>query len=65
MRFGSSVSEQLGEQMRVKTEGLRQQGRSLAPHQIRTCARCGRTTTFMLEDAAGGWYSCTECGRYA
>jgi PHP family Zn ribbon phosphoesterase len=33
-------------------------------YQIRTCARCGHHTTFVLEDAAGGWYSCIECGRY-
>lgn len=38
---------------------------TLAPFQTRTCARCGRNTTFVLEDAAGGWYACVECGRYA
>jgi hypothetical protein len=38
---------------------------TLAPYQTRTCARCGRNTTFVLEDAAGGWYACIECGRYA
>jgi PHP family Zn ribbon phosphoesterase len=38
---------------------------TLAPYQTRTCARCGRSTTFVLEDAAGGWYACIECGRYA
>ncbi len=37
----------------------------LAPYQTRICVRCGRSTTFVLEDAAGGWYSCVECGRYA
>jgi hypothetical protein len=37
----------------------------LAPLQTRTCARCGRTTTFVLEDAAGGWYVCGVCGRFA
>ena len=26
--------------------------------------RCGRHTTFELQDPAG-WYSCSECGRYA
>ena len=39
--------------------------RSLAPYQTRTCARCGRHTTFVLDDPAGGWYVCIECGRYA
>jgi hypothetical protein len=36
-----------------------------APYQTRTCARCGRHTTFVLDDPAGGWYRCVECGRYA
>lgn len=36
-----------------------------APSQTRTCARCGRYTTFVLDDPAGGWYVCNECGRYA
>ncbi len=36
----------------------------LAPYQTRTCVRCGRHTTFVLEDPAG-WYACAECGRYA
>ena len=36
-----------------------------APYQTRICARCGRGTTFVREDAAGSWYSCVECGRYA
>ena len=38
---------------------------ALAPEQTRTCARCGRYTTFVLEDPAGGWYACVECGRLA
>jgi hypothetical protein len=38
---------------------------TLAPRQTRTCARCGRHTTFVLEDPAGGWYACFECGRLA
>lgn len=37
----------------------------LAPFQTRTCVRCGRHTTFVLDDPAGGWYVCIECGRYA
>jgi hypothetical protein len=36
----------------------------LPAFQTRTCARCGRRTTFALQDPAG-WYSCLECGRYA
>jgi hypothetical protein len=38
---------------------------ALAPYQTRTCTRCGRHTTFVLDDPAGGWYACIECGRYA
>jgi hypothetical protein len=38
---------------------------SLAPYQTRTCVRCGRHTTFVLDDPAGGWYVCIECGRFA
>jgi len=38
---------------------------ALPPQQTRTCARCGRHTTFVLEDPAGGWYACFECGRLA
>jgi hypothetical protein len=37
----------------------------LASYQTRTCVRCGRHTTFVLDDPAGGWYVCIECGRYA
>jgi len=37
---------------------------ALPTRQTRTCARCGRHTTFVLEDPAG-WYACIECGRYA
>ena len=38
---------------------------TLASQRRRTCARCGRYTTFVLEDPAGGWYACFECGRLA
>jgi hypothetical protein len=38
---------------------------TVAPYQTRTCVRCGRHTTFVLDDPAGGWYACIECGRYA
>lgn len=37
----------------------------LAPYTTRTCTRCGRHTTFVIDDPAGGWYACSECGRYA
>jgi hypothetical protein len=37
----------------------------LAGSQIRTCVGCGRHTTFVVADRAGGWYACTWCGRYA
>lgn len=37
----------------------------LAGPQVRTCVRCGRHTTFVVADPTGGWYACTECGRYA
>jgi hypothetical protein len=36
----------------------------LPAFQMRTCAHCGYQTTFRLADPAG-WYTCTECGRYA
>jgi hypothetical protein len=36
-----------------------------AAYQKRTCTRCGRHTTFVLDDPAGGWYTCGECGRLA
>lgn len=39
-------------------------GSTLVPYQTRTCVRCGRHTTFVLDDPAG-WYACMECGRYA
>jgi hypothetical protein len=29
------------------------------------CARCGHSTTFVLEDPVGGWYMCVECGHFA
>jgi hypothetical protein len=33
--------------------------------QVRTCVRCGRHTTFLPDDLAGGWYVCSACGRNA
>jgi transposase len=38
---------------------------TLPPYQTRMCARCGHSTTFVLEDPAGGWYVCVECGHFA
>jgi PHP family Zn ribbon phosphoesterase len=60
-----SVRGRQSREMRSAVASFSQQRTTLAPYQIRTCARCGRHTTFVLEDAAGGWYSCIECGRYA
>jgi hypothetical protein len=44
---------------------LVRQHNDLSQYQTRKCVRCGRSTTFVLDDAAGGWYACIECGRYA
>jgi hypothetical protein len=52
-------------ELRTVTSPTSDRTTSLAPQQTRTCARCGRYTTFVLEDAAGGWYACFECGRLA
>jgi hypothetical protein len=51
--------------MHEKAGVLGLQRTDLAPYQVRICTRCGRETTFVLEDAAGGWYCCIECGHYA
>jgi PHP family Zn ribbon phosphoesterase len=50
--------------MRAAALTFSQRRAIVAPYQIRTCVRCGHRTTFVLEDAAGGWYSCIECGGY-
>ena len=60
-----SVRGRQSREMRATAASFSQQRTTLARYQIRTCARCGHHTTFVLEDAAGGWYSCMECGRYA
>lgn len=31
---------------------------------VRTCANCGRTTSFRL-DPDGVWSTCSSCGRFA
>jgi hypothetical protein len=38
--------------------------RFLASFQMRTCAKCGAHTWFLVEPQ-GAWSSCTECGRDA
>jgi len=38
---------------------------TLPPYQTRMCARCGHSTTFVLEDPAAGWYLCVKCGHFA
>jgi hypothetical protein len=55
-----------GEGLRAVAERLprRERESDLPPFQMRTCARCGRHTTFQLQDLAG-WYSCAQCGRFA
>jgi hypothetical protein len=54
-----------GRGTRVSAASLDRSRVAPAPYQTRICARCGRETTFVREDAAGSWYSCVECGRYA
>jgi len=49
------------EGLRAVTERILQQESDLPPFQTRTCARCGRQTTFALQDRAG-WYACLACG---
>lgn len=51
------------ESLRAVTERIVQQGSDLPAFPTRTCAHCGRLTTFALQDRAG-WYACLECGRY-
>lgn len=65
MTIGMSASEQQRKELRAKAGSLRLQSTFLSLQQTRTCTRCGRKTTFMLDDPAGGWYSCLACGRYA
>jgi hypothetical protein len=50
--------------LRAVAEQLVARGSGLPAFQERTCARCGRQTTFALQDRAG-WYACLACGRYA
>ena len=50
--------------LNLMTERHMRQVSDLPAFQKRTCVRCGRQTTFELQDPAG-WYSCSGCGRYA
>jgi hypothetical protein len=50
---------------RAATSPADERRTDLASSQTRTCVRCGRYTTFVLDDPAGGWYACRECGHYA
>ena len=59
-RTSSTASEGL----RDVTERIVLQGSDLPAFQTRTCAHCGRLTTFALQDRAG-WYACLACGRHA
>ena len=38
---------------------------TLPLYQTRMCARCGHSTTFVLEDPAADWYLCVKCGHFA
>jgi hypothetical protein len=53
-----------GRDVRGAVPSIRSSRDLLPTRQTRTCVRCGRHTTFVLEDPAG-WYACAECGRYA
>ena len=56
---------QHGRELRAMAPSANDRRSGLALRQTRTCARCGRYATFVLEDPAGGWYACAACGRYA
>jgi len=58
------AGEQQGDDMRGIATSLGQRP-TLAPYQNRACARCGEHTIFVLDDPAGGFYTCIKCGRYA
>jgi hypothetical protein len=65
LRTRPRTQEYQGRDTRAIAASLSRQRATLTPYQTRTCAHCGRKTTFVLEDPAGGWYFCVECGRYA
>jgi hypothetical protein len=64
LKTGMSARDR-GREVPVVARSTGWQQDALAPYQTRTCVRCGRHTTFVLDDPAGGWYVCIECGRYA
>jgi PHP family Zn ribbon phosphoesterase len=64
-RIRSSTRGRESQHVLARAASFRQQHATVPRYQIRTCVRCGLRTTFVLEDAAGGWYSCVECGAYA
>jgi len=61
---GTTLPSESERALRAVAEQLVVRGSQLPAFQTRTCARCGRQTTFALQDPAG-WYSCLGCGRYA
>jgi PHP family Zn ribbon phosphoesterase len=65
MRTRMSSGSHRGRPTRARADSLGLARTALAPYQLRICVRCGHSTTFVLEDAVGGWYSCIECGHYA
>lgn len=54
-----------GRDMRAMAASIKTRREGLPAYETRTCAHCGRTTTFVLEEPSGGWYLCVECGRYS
>jgi hypothetical protein len=64
-RVRLSTKGRESQKMLTRAASIQQQRATVPSYQIRTCVRCGHRTTFVLEDAAGGWYSCIECGAYA
>ena len=61
---GTTLPSESERALRAVAEQLVVRGNGLPAFQTRTCARCGRQTTFALHDRAG-WYVCLACGRYA
>lgn len=64
-RIRLSARGRESQRMLATAVSFQQQQAAVPRYQIRTCVRCGLRTTFVLEDAAGGWYSCIECGAYS
>ena len=69
MREGREMEETMfsfgsEQELRTVSERITGERSDLPAFQTRTCAHCGRQTTFALQDRAG-WYTCSACGRYA